>query len=185
MAKRIIKLPRFAFETIISQVIEPYKKEAFGVIGGKGRNVYYIKEVFPIQTADRKLSKIETYYFREQRLKDTIINFGNKVIGDYHSHTDYFGTKANPSLSEFDKKMLKKNPHLFSVVVSIEEVTKIYGWRLLNNMIMGSLFLKGKYNDFNKKVKVTFVSFYYDPKKNRFLKMKINPIKDLENILKN
>ncbi len=38
---RTVKLPRFVYESIISETCEVWKREVYGLIGGRGRTIYY------------------------------------------------------------------------------------------------------------------------------------------------
>ncbi|MCL6501006.1 MAG: hypothetical protein K6T16_03180 [Candidatus Pacearchaeota archaeon] len=120
--KRTLILPRFAYELIISATVKVWKREVYGLIGGKGKNNYYITKIFPSQTANRKYSQVEPYACREEILEDAIERFGGRVIGDFHSHNYYNGYGMAIGLSENDQKFLKEHPHLISVLVCTEEV---------------------------------------------------------------
>lgn len=181
--KRKVIVPRFAYELIISATSEVWKREVYGLIGGRGKNVYYITKVFPNQTAERKYSQVEFYSFRDESLGDAIKRFGGRVIGDFHSHNYYNGSKMKMGLGVEDIKFLKKHPELISILVCTKEVDKFYEyWRICDNIIYGPITSKDSQNKTHK-LKTAFMAYYYEPKLNRVLKAKLKITKGLEKLL--
>lgn len=183
--KRIVMVPRFAYESIISEASEVWKREVYGLIGGKGKTHYYITKVLPSQTAERKFTEVDTYNYKEAILEDAIKRFGARVIGDFHSHNYYNNERMIVELSDNDKKFLKQYPKLISILVCTEEVDNLHKyWRLRGNVIYGPATSRDSNNKIHK-LTTAFVIYYYNAEHNRILKAKLEPTKGLEKLLVN
>ncbi|UZE94155.1 MAG: hypothetical protein IB618_01090 [Candidatus Pacearchaeota archaeon] len=187
LERKKVMLPKSAYNLIIAEATEAWKKEIFGVIGGRGKNVYYVKEVFTSQTADKKYASVECFGYREARLKDSIERSGDIFIGDYHSHTDHHGSRKDWGLSDLDKEWLKEHPEYFSIVICLEEVCSLHDYlRMHDRAIIGPSTARDRESlNIVHKLRTALRGYYYDEKRKLFLKTDIVPTNGLGDLLIN
>ena len=92
-----IWIDRWSLKTLISSAIEVYPRETMGLLWGtsrqrkfegKKRKVLSVKSVYPVQTADRKYTKVGWGPdMAKERLLNSVKGLNIGVLGEYNSHT--------------------------------------------------------------------------------------------------
>jgi proteasome lid subunit RPN8/RPN11 len=135
---------------------EVYKRETYGLLFSfSNKNI--INLAYSCQTTERKFVEAEIYLELDKYLRKIAENFDLNFVGDFHSHTDCYHAPAIPELASQDKKWLKKNPGLISIVLAINS----------------------KWNN----LKVDIRGFYYDSRQDKIKEINIALSKKLEKIL--
>ena len=179
MIRRIAEITRSAYKQALELGIEPYKKEALGIITGYKSRIYHIQGIFPIQTAKRKFSNVESKYYKEERIAKIEKIFNKFILGDIHSHTDFHNSKVIKGESEIDNSWLKENPEKFSLILFLERIQRISSWRGDNMEIVSYISIDKE----DIKLKTTLKGYYYDLDRKRYMKIDLRPSKDLMNKL--
>ncbi len=156
--KILLHAAPFFTMTILSPA-EVYKKETYGFLFSfSNKNI--INLAYPLQTPDRLFTYIREDEKLNEYLKKVAGTFDLTFVGDFHSHTDGFHNPATLTLSEeYDKKWLRNNPGLISIVLAINSK-----W---------------------SKLKVDIAGFYYNDSLDKIEEIKLIPSTKLEKILKN
>lgn len=174
MAKIIIS--NSAFLHMVASCLEVYKRETCGILlGTKSRN-YNVRYSFSYQSAERMFTSVEVGDEKFDMMRKSMkFLSGNRIIGDFHSHT---GKIEATGLSEEDIKDIKKYMHSIEIVLMINKTEKTMKWKhnadkSISGTIGRGFFLKIYGYEFNKKKKRILklkVSVPYIKKLNRLLK---------------
>ena len=89
-AKRNATIAEQAFIGMVTNAIEVYKKETFGLlIGKKHKKHYHITDTIAFQTAKRDYEWVNIKGHRIKRINHALSHLTeNQVIGDFHSHPE-------------------------------------------------------------------------------------------------
>ena len=113
-------LRKIALMNLILSATETYKYEALGLIFGKvSKNHVDIVNALPYQTAKRKFNEVEDS--KKSKILQKFIERTNKLIGDFHSHSD-FKSGMHAELSDQDIRDMKKGTT--SLIVGIKKIKK-------------------------------------------------------------
>lgn len=111
-------LRKIALMNLVLSATEPYKHEALGLIFGKlSKNHVDIINVLPYQTARRKFCEVEDS--KKSKVLEKFIKNNTKLIGDFHSHSD-FKSGMDADLSEQDIKDMKKG--MTSLIIGVKKI---------------------------------------------------------------
>ncbi len=130
-------------KTLATSAIEVYNRETTGLISaknvtktikGRKKNFVTLNTVYPIQTAERKPSKVlHGNILAYKRAVKTLSAMNTSISGGFHSHTNYYPNyNVYPELSKEDvefiedeMKHLKAHGHQISswleILISIKE----------------------------------------------------------------
>lgn len=113
-------LKRIALTNLILSATETYKHETLGIIFGKtSKRQIAIINAIPCQTAKRKFNEVEDS--KKSAILKKIIGKNNRLIGDFHSHSD-FKSGMHAKLSDQDIKDMKKG--MASLVIGVKKIKK-------------------------------------------------------------
>lgn len=130
-------LSRQAFIDMITNAVEVYKKESFGIlIGVRHKKHYFVSDVIAYQMATNEYETVDVTTFRVNRINFALSHLTNqKVIGDFHSHPE-----GPDRLSATDVADLFKGTPTLTCLVSIYKSRKCEQWkRNPDNSISGSI----------------------------------------------
>ncbi|MCX8194208.1 MAG: Mov34/MPN/PAD-1 family protein [Candidatus Pacearchaeota archaeon] len=183
-----IRLQKEAFQIIVLSAIEVYKKEMIGDLFGreetnKGKLDYIVELACPYQSAERRYSEAEIN-IKKLGFNGAPENLELKLIGDYHSHTDYGQGKkrTTPYPSEEDINWLKENKNAISIIAAIKKSKKWKsGWNLEKerNSLIGVI--RGKNGDV---LNINIKGFCYDSFTGKPRSLEIIPSEQLQIFLK-
>lgn len=177
--RRKVSISLKIIEDIFLTGIDTYKKEAVAIVSGIIKhNIYYIQKISPLQIAKRKLTEVDYTDKREKNLIKTLENLGYEILGDLHSHSDYFNWNWYKTPSKEDKEDMINNPNKIYFILFLDKIYKLSAWRLKNKELIVSIETK------DRKLKGLLKCYYYDKEKKRYLKADIKPAKDLEEMLR-
>ncbi|MDD2890275.1 MAG: Mov34/MPN/PAD-1 family protein [bacterium] len=166
-----IILSESAFFHMVTSAMEVYRKEVIGIListSSAEGNICHVKYAIPQQEAVRKFTwAIITN--TEQKLKDTIENMNdalstkNKIVGYFHSHTDFADVRAIPEPSKLDLKSFSE-PNIH-IIIAINHASKTYQWlENTDGTLSGTV---GKYH-------IKLQGYLFSNKKSRHLPIKLS-----------
>ncbi len=117
-----VRISGNAFAVMLASGIEVYKKEAFGyLIGKRHDNNLIITNAVPSQSAERRFTSVlptdET-----RQLYDVLSRLdanGSRVIGDYHTHTDWGTEKPLAVFSKADISEMRDSNSLVYIIIAM------------------------------------------------------------------
>lgn len=113
-------LRKIALMNLILSATETYKHETLGLIFGKlSKNHIDIINAIPYQTAKRKFNEVGDS--KKSKILQKFIEKNNKLVGDFHSHSD-FKSGMHAELSDQDIKDMKKG--MTSLVIGMKKIKK-------------------------------------------------------------
>jgi len=111
-------LRRIALANIVLSATETYKHEAMGLIFGKRQNGHVdIVNAIPYQTAKRKFNEVEDS--KKTRMLKKFLGKNAKLIGDFHSHSD-FKSGMDAELSDQDIRSMDKGTT--SLIIGVKQL---------------------------------------------------------------
>ncbi|MEM1535460.1 MAG: Mov34/MPN/PAD-1 family protein [Candidatus Pacearchaeota archaeon] len=174
-------LSKVALDEMIISATEVYKKEVYGLLFGRrenfGRKVI-IHHAISSQKANRKYKEVIA---NDKRIAELARELALKVVGDYHSHTDFKGPALN-ELSEQDKKDLiekieKYGNYFVSFLISIRKSKAKKTLYFKDNKIEQIIDIP--YESDIRRVRLTIRGYYYNPLQKKEDKVLINPDREL------
>lgn len=111
-------LRKIALMNLILSATETYKHEALGIVFGKisSDNIDIVNAI-PYQTAKRKFNEVEDS--KKSTILKKLIEKDNKLIGDFHSHSD-FKSGMHAKISDQDIKDMKKGTT--SIIIGVKKI---------------------------------------------------------------
>ena len=160
--RRNATLSRQAFIDMVTNAVEVYKKESFGILlGVRHKKHYFVSDVIAYQTATNDYETVDVTSFRVNRINFALSHLTNQqVIGDYHSHP-----QGPDKLSATDVADLFKGTPSLTCLVSIYKSRRCEPWkRNPDHSISGGI--GGKFF-------VRISAFEVEHKKNQLRRLKI------------
>lgn len=118
-----------AFIDLLLSSTEVYKKECLGILLGYSlTDKFVIEHAFSYQTASRQHRAVVYNDKSHKRLEPVLRKLDRiEIIGDFHSHTQFGGTKGLPIPSEEDIDGMK--PQNIYLIIAINKNEKTLLWR--------------------------------------------------------
>ena len=123
---KLVRLSNSAFISMVTSCLEVYKKESYGVLLGTSYNGHSIvRHSVNYQSAKRTYDYVDVHPQRENKIARALKYIStNKLVGDFHSHSDY-----PDGLSSHDKKdLLAKGNKWVSMLFVIWDTNKKTPW---------------------------------------------------------
>ncbi|MEW6456870.1 MAG: Mov34/MPN/PAD-1 family protein [Acidobacteriota bacterium] len=160
--RKIVYIKERAFLAMILSVIEVYKKESIGLLlGYSSPDEFIVEYAIPYQTAETTFSKAEPKLKAFERMSNLLQNLPVKVIGDYHSHTEFGKSKAKAIPSGED--IADMSPDKIHLILAVNAAEKNRKWNHHSNGSISGTF--GNYE-----ITIAAATLY---KQNRYNKLKI------------
>ncbi|MBU4501151.1 MAG: Mov34/MPN/PAD-1 family protein [Nanoarchaeota archaeon] len=111
-------LSKIAIVNLILSATETYKHEALGLIFGKVyQDTLMIKNIIGYQTAKRKFTEVSDS--KKSIFIKKFLDNNTRLVGDFHSHTDYKG-KTHAKISNQDIKDMQ--PGETSLIIGLAQL---------------------------------------------------------------
>ena len=136
-----------AFLAMVVGAVEVFHRETLGILlGYKTENAFVVQNAIAYQTSERYPTEVQRDDHAHKRIKSFLENVKSpaKIIGDFHSHTQFGENKGGfqPSKEDIDEM---KNGQVY-LIVEINTKSKARGWDYNLNGTMsgtvGNYFLK-------------------------------------------
>ena len=136
-----------AFLAMVVGAVEVFHRETLGILlGYKTENAFVVQNAIAYQTSERYPTEVQRDDHAHKRIKSFLENVKSpaKIIGDFHSHTQFGESKGGfqPSNEDIDEM---KNGQVY-LIVEINTKSKARGWDYNLNGTMsgtvGNYFLK-------------------------------------------
>lgn len=122
---KLVQITIGALLTMVLSTAEVYKKECYGlVLGTVDKDKYNVMSVAPIQKASRDFKEVRPGDWSNIVKKNRGL-FGQRILGDYHSHTQYGEARGGTRLSEED---IASAEHDLIFVIAANDVVKKRKW---------------------------------------------------------
>ena len=102
-------------------------------------------------------------------------------IGDYHSHPDGYIDAHLKLRTDEDKEGLREHPQMISLILGIRDISKPKRWRTTEKQLI--LSVPSSNGDRYGGFEIGIVGYYYDLQSKKYCKIKINPSKNLKEII--
>ena len=160
--KRNATIAQQAFIGMITNAIEVYKKECFGLLlGKKHKKHYHVTDTIAFQTAKRDYEWVNIKANRINRMNFALSHLSDEqVIGDFHSHPE-----GPDKLSPTDKSDLFKHLTTLTCLVSIYKTKKCEKWKFCDD--------KSVCGTIGSKYFVRIIAYEIDQKKKELSRIKV------------
>lgn len=135
-----VYLSENAFLDLLLSSVEVYKKECLGLLlGYRLEDRFIVEHVFSLQTASRGHRGVAIRLKDQRKIESIIAKFDKlRIIGDFHSHTQFGSVKGLPVPSPQDIQGMK--PEHIHLIVAINNNNKTVSWgEKRNGMVSGSV----------------------------------------------
>ncbi len=124
-----VYLSEDAFMGLLLSCAEVFKKESLGyLLGYRLEDRFIIEHAFSFQTAKRKPKGVIFHHRGHKKIQPILSKFEKlQIIGDFHSHTQFGGTKGIPIPSPEDIKGMEAE-NLY-IIVAINDLEHSRPWR--------------------------------------------------------
>jgi len=136
-----------AFLAMVVGAVEVFHRETLGILlGYKTENAFVVQNAIAYQTSERYPTEVQRDDHAHKRIKSFLENVKSpaKIIGDFHSHTQFGENKGGFQPSKEDIDEMKNGQVYF--IVEINTKSKARGWDYNLNGTMsgtvGNYFLK-------------------------------------------
>lgn len=147
MKKKIIFISGDAFLGMVIAAVEVFRKETLGILlGYKSDNSLIVENAIAYQTSDRYASLVHRNDNAHKRIESFLknVNSPSKIIGDFHSHTQFGNSKGGFVPSKEDTSEMK-NGGVYCII-EINRKTRTQTWDYNRNGTMsgtvGDYFIK-------------------------------------------
>lgn len=123
-----VYLSEAAFMDILLSAAEVYKKECLGyLLGYKLEDRFIVEHAFNLQSANRRHRAVDLRKTYQKKIEPILDKFHKlRIVGDFHSHTQYGDFKGRPVPSKEDVDSMKKN-HVY-IIIAINNNSKTVLW---------------------------------------------------------
>jgi proteasome lid subunit RPN8/RPN11 len=123
-----VYLSETAFLDILLSSAEVYNRECLGyLLGYRLEDRFIIEHAFSFQTASRKPRGVVSHDRSHRKIQPILDRFDRlKIIGDFHSHTQFGMTKGLPMPSKEDVKGMAQQ-HIY-IIVAVNQCRKAKYW---------------------------------------------------------
>ena len=107
---------------------EVYKKECLGyLLGYDLEDRFIVEHAFNLQSANRRHRAVDLRKIYQKKIEPILEKFHKlRIVGDYHSHTQYGDFKGRPVPSPEDIQSMKTN-HVY-LIIAINNNSKTKNW---------------------------------------------------------
>lgn len=139
-----VYLSETAFMDLLLSSAEVYKKECLGyLLGYSLADRFIVEHAFSLQSAKRRHRAVNLRKTDQRKIESILEKFHRlRIVGDFHSHTQYGDSKGLPVPSPEDIQSMK--PENIYFIVAINNNSKTMDWgENRDGTISGSI---GKYS---------------------------------------
>lgn len=124
-----VYLSEIAFMGLLLSSAEVFRNESLGyLLGYRLHDRFIVEYAFSLQTARRRRRGVVLHHRDQKKIEPILSNFVKlQIIGDFHSHTQYGGTKGVPVPSPEDIREMEKD-NLY-IIIAINDLEKSRPWK--------------------------------------------------------
>ncbi len=166
MENKIVYISGDAFLSMVIAAVEVFRKETLGILlGYKSENSFVVENAIAYQTSDRYASLVHRNDNAHKRIASFLknVNSPSKIIGDFHSHTQFGKNKGGfiPSREDIDE--MKNGGVYFIIEINRKTKTQMWDYNRSGTMsgTVGDYFIKlaaWYRNDENEKPRLGSIS---------------------------
>ncbi len=124
-----VYLSEAAFMDILLSSAEVYKKECLGyLLGYNLEDRFIVEHAFNLQSANRRHRAVDLRKTYQKKIEPILEKFHKlRIVGDYHSHTQYGDFKGRPVPSREDIDSMKTNRVYLIIAINNNSKTMLWG----------------------------------------------------------
>lgn len=136
-----------AFLAMVVGAVEVFHRETLGILlGYKTENAFVVQNAIAYQTSERYPTEVQRDDQAHKRIKSFLENVKSpaKIIGDFHSHTQFGENKGGFQPSKEDIDEMKDGQVYLIVEINTKNKARIWDYNLNGTMsgTVGNYFLK-------------------------------------------